>query len=317
MGLEQLNDIISSVSKIINYIRSRALVHREFKGLFEKLDSEFSDLLLYTDIRWLSKGRMCDRFYDLIPQITIFFENKNILEKFTDLSDYSWILKVAFLSDITSHLNNLNIQLQGRDCLIVDTVSKILAFQRKLNIYREQFENFDFTNFPKFCNAIVQPDLSLIFYLNIFDKLIEEFNTRFSTPQFQIFQLASQFYLDPFHFDLNNLKQLCDNFSVNFAESQNELIELQSEIILNRLSILEQWKLIKYYNLKLLSKKILCSFGSTYTCESTFSTMKNLKTKLRTCLLDESLVAQLVCSCTSLEPRYMDLVKINECHISN
>ena len=45
--------------------------------------------------------------------------------------------------------------------------------------------------------------------------------------------------------------------------------------------------------------------------------IKNIKFRLRTYLLDESLEAELICSVTELEPDYIKLVKEIECHISN
>ena len=83
-------------------------------------------------------------------------------------------------------------------------------------------------------------------------------------------------------------------FNGNYKILQNEIIGLQSETKKHGLSIIDFWKAIKYENLKILSLKIQSSFSSTYSCESTFSAMKNLKTKLRTTLLDNSFESQLV-----------------------
>jgi hypothetical protein len=48
--------------KIINSIRSKAKQHKMFKVLLEELSAEYGDLLLYTGIRWLSKGQILQRF---------------------------------------------------------------------------------------------------------------------------------------------------------------------------------------------------------------------------------------------------------------
>ena len=40
-----LNDVINDVSKIINYIRGRALLHREFKCFLKKGGLDNNDLL--------------------------------------------------------------------------------------------------------------------------------------------------------------------------------------------------------------------------------------------------------------------------------
>ena len=61
--------------------------------------------------------------------------------------------------------------------------------------------------------------------------------------------------------------------------------------------------------MRLLTAKILSIFSTTYVCESTFSIMKNIKSRLRSHPLDESLEAELICSLTELEPDYIKLVK--------
>ena len=50
--------------------------------------------------------------------------------------------------DITFHLNNLNLQLQGKDTLLPLTINKVSAFSRKLALFREQLLKKDFINFP-------------------------------------------------------------------------------------------------------------------------------------------------------------------------
>ena len=61
-----------------------------------------------SDVRWLSKGKVLDRFFSLLPH---FLKEKR--QNFPELSSATWLLDVAFLSDITGHLNQLNLKLQG------------------------------------------------------------------------------------------------------------------------------------------------------------------------------------------------------------
>ena len=108
-------------------------------------------------------------------------------------------------------------------------------------------------------------------------------------------------------------------FLFSLSALQNEFLELQSEAVLsapNESDLISYWKNLKYVNLRLLSAKILSIFSTTYVCESTFSMMKNIKSRNRSHLLDESLEAELICSVTELEPDYIKLVKETECHVS-
>lgn len=58
-GFEQ---VMTPVVKILNAIRSNAKQHRTFKKLLKELSAEYGDLLLHTEIRWLSRGLILIRF---------------------------------------------------------------------------------------------------------------------------------------------------------------------------------------------------------------------------------------------------------------
>ena len=53
-----LKDVLDSLIKIVNYIKSRALNTRQFKELCEDMDSTHEALTIYTAVRWLSKGNV-------------------------------------------------------------------------------------------------------------------------------------------------------------------------------------------------------------------------------------------------------------------
>lgn len=51
------------------------------------------------------------------------------------LQDEKSISNVIFLADIFGHLNQLNLQLQGRGTTIVDLVEKLESFSKKLELF--------------------------------------------------------------------------------------------------------------------------------------------------------------------------------------
>ena len=57
-------------------------------------------------------------------------KGKNVPE----LSNEKWILNLAFLTDITTLLNELDTKLQGKDKLLPDMYSDIKSFQVKLKL---------------------------------------------------------------------------------------------------------------------------------------------------------------------------------------
>lgn len=58
----KINNVIDVVSKIVNFIRARALNHRQFVALLEEHETEYSDIGYHTAIRWLSIGKVLKEF---------------------------------------------------------------------------------------------------------------------------------------------------------------------------------------------------------------------------------------------------------------
>ncbi len=79
----------------------------------DELDAAYGDLLLHADVRWLSRGKVLQRFVDLLPEIKTFLFARN--EDHKELSDDVWLLDLGFLTDLTAKLNSLNNELQGED----------------------------------------------------------------------------------------------------------------------------------------------------------------------------------------------------------
>lgn len=62
--------IMKPVLEIVNFIRTHALNHRQFKNLIAELDEDLpSDLLLHCAVRWLSRGNVLSRFFELLNPV--------------------------------------------------------------------------------------------------------------------------------------------------------------------------------------------------------------------------------------------------------
>ena len=105
--------VMTPVVRIINSIRSKAKQHRMFKMLLDELSAEYGDLLLHTEKRWLSRGRILKRFLSLLSEVKEFMLSKG--EDASLLEEPEWLLDLAFLTDLTKKLNHLNRELQGKD----------------------------------------------------------------------------------------------------------------------------------------------------------------------------------------------------------
>jgi len=67
-----MNHVMQVVIKTVNYIRSHALPHRQFKEFLKKLDLEYGVVVYFSHVRWLSRGKCLKRFYELRHEIDLF-----------------------------------------------------------------------------------------------------------------------------------------------------------------------------------------------------------------------------------------------------
>lgn len=121
----ELNEVLQTVVKMVNFIKS--------------MDSEHTQLLFHTEVRWLPRGRVLQRFYELREELLLFFTCEE--SQYADfLSDDSWCAKVAFLADIFEKLNYLNKCMQGKQENIFTSTDKISSFQQKLLLWISKIE---------------------------------------------------------------------------------------------------------------------------------------------------------------------------------
>lgn len=64
------------------------------------------------------------------------------------LQDEKWKCELAFLADVTAHLDALDLQFQGRDRMITDTYDAVKAFQVKLHLWKTQMHAATCLTFP-------------------------------------------------------------------------------------------------------------------------------------------------------------------------
>ena len=83
--------------------------------------------------------------------------------------------------------------------------------------------------------------------------------------------------------------------------------------------IINFWRLSPcedFSELRKFAQSYLCRFGSTYTCEQAFSSMKIIKSKTRSRLTDSNLKNSLLLSLTNLTPNIERLAKSKHMQIS-
>jgi hypothetical protein len=94
------------------------------------MDSDNQSRLFYSEVHWLSRGKALKRLYELRKEVKLFLTDKK-----SDLShcfqDNKWVARLAYLSDIFSYINGLNLELQSPDTTIFNTCNEIELSKKK------------------------------------------------------------------------------------------------------------------------------------------------------------------------------------------
>ncbi|XP_029656347.1 protein FAM200A-like [Octopus sinensis] len=105
----ELNDIFAQITKVINYIKHSPLRAKFFAKLCEDMDSKYTSLLYYCEVRWLSRAKVIRRVFELKDQVADFLD-ENDIEDAKLFRDDDFIVKFAYLVDIFGKLSILNNQ---------------------------------------------------------------------------------------------------------------------------------------------------------------------------------------------------------------
>ena len=179
----KLDNVMKTVMEIVNCIRTHALNHWQFKNLIAELDQGLpGDLPLHCTVGWLSKSQVLSRFFQLLDAVKLFMEEKN--QNYPELSDFKWIMDLAFLVDMLCHLNRLNQNLQGKLKILPDLVQSVSAFVNKLNLFKAHIQRGDLTHFPNLLKASGQVTIAILnkqkaIYATLLETLKKSFVSRF------------------------------------------------------------------------------------------------------------------------------------------
>ncbi|UYV73039.1 EPM2AIP1, partial [Cordylochernes scorpioides] len=282
-----MSDVLKPVISTVNFIRSFGLNHRQFRQFIAEIGE--TDLPYHTAVRWLSCGKVLQRFFELRAVIEIFLNEKH--RPLTELQNNAWLWKLAFYVDLTKHVNELNLRLKGENQHLPDLYTNIKSFRMKLILFQSQLRSKCFSHF-KTCEIFshtTETEFPIDFAIETLSALKINFDTRFS--DFDAIANQIKIFQNPFDADIETLA----------PELQMEMIDLQcSDIIKNKYensSLLEFYKslpLTQFDNLHKFARGLFSVFGTTYLCEKTFSKMKYTKNVYRSKLTDEHLKSLLI-----------------------
>ena len=194
------------------------------------------------------------------------------------LENKEWLNDLSFFVDITEVLAELNFHLQGKDQLCSSMFDWITSFTKKLKLFIAQLKAGKIMHFRSLSEREKKFSVNYENYTKLREDLLGEFTIRFS--DFRKIEIELKLFNDPFSFEYDKAP----------VEYQPELIELQRREGLKTFHRENTLPLFykKLHSLKNefnqilnLSRKLLCLWGSTYSCEQFFSSMKNIKTAKR------------------------------------
>uniref|UniRef100_A0A8C5FLG9 HAT C-terminal dimerisation domain-containing protein n=1 Tax=Gadus morhua TaxID=8049 RepID=A0A8C5FLG9_GADMO len=277
----ELKAVLDTAVKAVNFIKSRPMHARLFHVLCDEMGSEHVQLLLHTEVRWLSRGKVLSRLFELHREVQVFLQDKSFpLSGVFD--DTLWLSQLAYLSDIFSRMNELNLGLQGLSTSAFDGQDKISAMLKKLELFQIKIRTGDVSAFPNLETFLSDNDLRLADQVR--DNIAEHLKSL--RQQFAEYFLAivqgNTWMRNPFVVKAYDVLE--ENLS---ALEQELLIELSCDETLKSTfrgqTLLDFWmqRRGEYPALSDKAVRFLIPFATTYLCEKGFSSLACIKNKYR------------------------------------
>ena len=112
------------------------------------MEAEHTQLLLHTEVRWLSRRRILNSLFKIHTEVGKFCKEHNspCSELFENVS---WLAKLCYLAEIFDKLDELNVGLQGKGANILTLHDKISGFVKKIDLWKKTYQKADFTCFSQ------------------------------------------------------------------------------------------------------------------------------------------------------------------------
>lgn len=304
----EIKSVLDMVVKIVNYIKMRPLKCRQFEKLCVGMEAEHSTLIQHTEIRWLSRGKVLSRFYELREELLTFCLQENLKDFVECLSNGHWCSKLAYLADIFHELNLLNNSMQGRNENILSSTDKINAFQKKLTIWKKRIAAGNLEMFPCVFKRNCQEIRLLI--LNHLDTLLTNLDKYFpsiSVDQYDwIRNPFVEFEPSEEQFTLTEEEELASVLNDRTLKLKH------SELNLNAF-----WLLVEkeYPAIAQKALRLLVQFSTSYLCEFGFSALTTIKHKKRAQL--RSVEDELRVCLSKTRPNLKELCKKHQAQVSH
>lgn len=104
------------------------------------------------------------------------------------LSNPKIISEIAFITDLTKHINEFNLKLQGKNKTISDLIHCINRFKNRLNLFKIEISKEEFAHFHC-CTQVKKefPTENFVYFTKYIEEITNQFNA-FKT--FLVFNLV-------------------------------------------------------------------------------------------------------------------------------
>ena len=272
---KELSDVLDGAVGIVNFIKARPLKSRLFSILCDEMGAEHQSLLFHTAVRWLSRGKVLDRLYELREELGVFLSGEN--SAYAELiADAQWCAKLAYLADIFKHLNELNSKMQGKEENLLSSSDKLRGFKSKLTLWRSCVKQGNVAMFPLYNQHSNSKKNSGLISQHL-QTLDERFNKYFPAETFAGFDWVR----DPWN------SCALESAADLPMQAQEQLAEMREDRTLRMqfqdMALDTFWISLEkeYPTLSSSAVDILLPFATTYLCELSFSTLTCIKNKYR------------------------------------
>ena len=293
-------EVIYVSVKVINFIRLRGKNHRFFQVLAKEMGAKHVGLLLYTKVRWRSRGSCLHRLYEFRNGVEVFQESESKVH--AQFHSEEFMMMLAYLADVFGHFSEANLSLQGREVTVSDVRDKLAGLCARLEVWQARLQAGLTVFFPLLYKRLEMNKIELsnnikTWMIKHMEIVCTEFRSYFSDAP-----LSVSWHKDPFNTKVNPI-----------AEEAEELAEFKvsnamKQAFSNKSDLSSFW-LSLHDSYPILSKKtsvMFIQFATTYLCEAGFSDLVIIKTKSKN-RLDASNEIRLAQSKT--EPNIKGLIK--------
>ena len=124
--------------KAVNFIRGRAVNYRLFKAFCDDFGKKHQYLLFHSKVQSSSRGKVLSSVVELVTKVAVLLREHGSVELATLFDDNRFELKVFYLADIFSLLNELSYSLQGKNKSQIKAAEKVSAFKKRLSLWKKR-----------------------------------------------------------------------------------------------------------------------------------------------------------------------------------